>query len=242
MRHYFVQESPRIARGASPLLAEYAQGTWPHKLSARTYRRMHHKEQPGLFFPDAAQKIRQWRFNGEFGKGFQALCEVQMWCFGCDIRRKSGNLLTRYGFTRSKSSANSYGTSLYSKDFPCGFSLYLCGFAIVAAYPSATNTKAALLIRRFDSMPRLLPTTNALSQLCTPQDVAHAFIPSDELQYEDALTLFRKLAQELSQYERFIEEETESGYRGACISAAPRRYRTIDSRSLGSLWSELCLP
>lgn len=240
MRYCPVQENTGNSHGASPLPVLYGPNSWPQILSERSDINVQHPKHPGHFFPDAAQKLRQWRFNGEFGKRFKALCEVQMWCFGCDIRRKSGNLLVGYGFTRSKNYIRSYGTSYYSRYFPCGFSLHLCGFAMIATDTRATNTKAAILMRRFDSAPKLLPNPNKLSQHCTPQDLAHAFTPSVQAEYQEALFLFRKLTQELGRYEHYIEQEAESGYRSACISAAPRRCRTIKSGSLSRLWSELC--
>jgi hypothetical protein len=239
MRHHLAKETTENPLRASPPPEDYGPRSWPHKLSERRDINAYHLKYADRFFLDAAQKIQQWRFNGEFGKRFKALCELQMWCFGCDIRRRSGNLLVDYGFTRSKNALKSYGTSHYSREFPCGFAIQLCGFAIIGTHRSATNSEPAILMRRFDSTPKLLPNLNQLSQPCTPHDLAHAFTPSGAAEYQDALTLFRKLTQELARYERHIEQVTESGYRSACISSAARRYRTVDSESLSSLWSNL---
>ena len=102
-------------------------------------------------FPRSTEKLSSWSFTGEFGRNFEKLVNLQMWCFGCDIRNVEGNLLTEFGFTRTRPPAARHGSTRYSLVRDSGYSIHLWGFGMIIE-----DGKAALCLKRFERVPRLL--------------------------------------------------------------------------------------
>jgi hypothetical protein len=97
-------------------------------------------------------EVRAWRetMRGLKRQG-SALLDQQFWCWGCDIRHEE-NLFLSYGFTQTRASKDCGGT-YYTICSTCGGVLRLWGGTAVYM----DERLGALLIKRYDFEPRLLP-------------------------------------------------------------------------------------
>jgi hypothetical protein len=95
-------------------------------------------------FPRSREKLSSWSFTGEFGRNFEKLVNLQMWCFGCDIRNIEGNFLTEFGFIRTRPPPSRHGSTRYSLVRDSGYSIHLWGFGMIIE-----DGKAALCLKMF---------------------------------------------------------------------------------------------
>lgn len=183
-------------------------------------------------FPKATVKISNWVFNGEFGKNFARVLDLQMWCFGCDIRKREGNLLIKSGFTRHRSPDQRTG-SRYSKGLSDHTHMYLWGFALVIS-----SFESGLCLRRHQQIPTFSPSLRIHDDSWSPWDIPQFSHPDSELQRFRAQTLLRICALEMQQYEDFINRVSETNYRLKCLKSK-RSYKKMVGTSLFEAWGEL---
>ena len=93
--------------------------------------------------------------EGVFKTGI-GLIDQEMWCWGCDVRRAEGNLLTQYGFTKRPSPEPRYHSAytLYGV-IPDG-TLTLWGWGLWIAAPE----RGSLFISRDRFRVRWIPQTD----------------------------------------------------------------------------------
>lgn len=97
--------------------------------------------------------MRAWlSFPTEIRKLGVDLLNQQMWLFGCDVRRKQGNLLLDYGFERTRPPEGVKGSSRYARQMPNGDFLVLWGFGL---YLESTCGQG-LFLKRYEFSPRLM--------------------------------------------------------------------------------------
>jgi hypothetical protein len=171
-------------------------------------------------FPRYVEKLASWSFNGEFGRSFGRLVNLQMWCFGCDIRRAEGNILTEFGFTRVRPPPAMHGSSRYSSFCKSGYTLYLWGFGMVIA-----GRNSALCIKRFERAPRLFEGEFVPEGVFKPHDLPLFHEPRTTSLQESARQLLKSLCRELYAYERYISRTVPLSYRRACIQTSPKEAR-----------------
>ncbi len=187
-------------------------------------------------FQHGKHKLDSWAFSGEFGRHFGATFNLQMWCFGCDIRRPEGNLLLSYGFSRLKPPGDTYGSTHYTLDLGTHTKLHLLGFAI--ALEDATS---GLLLKRYERSPRLFKRQPIPSRLHRPHQLPNTFSPIDETERRESTRLLALLSQELSCYEEFIEKTTSTEFQISRRSSAPRISHLPKQMQLKQAWNSLAL-
>jgi len=184
-------------------------------------------------FPKASEKICRWAFNGEFGRNFAKIFDLQMWCFGCDIRIETGNILLQSGFTRYRPEGKITGSSHYSKKLSDSHELHLWGFAVVI-----TNYQHGVCLRRHERVPTFAHAPQVENYSWRPHDLPVFTSPKSELERKQASKLLLLCVSEISEYENTVEQIATPDYRNRCLSTR-RNYRKFRGISLSDAWKEL---
>jgi hypothetical protein len=187
-----------------------------------------------LLFPQASEKLKRWSFSGDFGRHFVAAYNLQMWCFGCDIRRIEGNLLIEYGYERHRAPTGSYGSSHYVLPLGADTHLHLLGFGLILHVADT-----GIVLKRHDKLPRLVTHWNVIPQLFEPHQLPTATIPHSIEDITTATHLLTLLTNELSKYEKFVSSSVDSHYAQKRRRTAPRAIRQSHRAELSAVWSGL---
>lgn len=184
-------------------------------------------------FPRANAKVPVWAFNGEFGRNFAAVVDLQMWCLGCDIKREAGNLLVEYGFSRRRPTGEITGCSHYFKEVDSNHTIHLWGFAVVI-----TTQECGLCLRRYERAP-LFSRNAAINQNAwRPQDIPKFKYPRTESEKLQAAELLEVCVYELKKYESMVQSLEKPQYRPSCLRDR-RRTKALREISLLEAWTEL---
>lgn len=184
-------------------------------------------------FPRAREKIPAWVFNGEFGKNFAATFDLQMWCLGCDIRRKTGNLLLEYGFSRRRPTGEITGSSYYFKELDSVHTMHLWGFAVVI-----TTKECGLCLHRHERIPLFSQKVDLNPNAWRPQELPKFKEPHEKQEKEKATELFKVCVSELRKYEAKIQHLEEPQYRSSCLRSR-KKIRALRKTTLLEAWTEL---
>lgn len=93
-------------------------------------------------------------------RALAGLLHQQCWLWGCDVRRREGNLLVGYGVHRIPPPAGTVGTSAYRARIDDETSLSLWGFG-VALVPSRGD---ALFLERYTPCPQAVAVADTLAR------------------------------------------------------------------------------
>jgi hypothetical protein len=184
-------------------------------------------------FPKASEKIFQWAFNGEFGRNFANIFDLQMWCFGCDIRNEKGNLLLQSGFSRYQPEGKITGSSHYSKKLFGTGELHLWGFAVVV-----TDQHHGICLRRHERVPTFADAPVIKDYTWRPHELPPFSYPKSDYEKGHANQLLLLCALEFGRYEDKIQRISRSDYRSNCLSSR-RNYRKYRGITLLEAWNEL---
>ncbi len=186
-------------------------------------RNRHHAAGLLLKLPDGVSKI---------GIG---LIDQQMWCWGCDVRRAEGNLLTQYGFIKRPSPEPRYHSAytLYSV-IPDG-ALTLWGWGLWIAAPE----RGSLFISRDRFRVRWI----AQPDLCPLAWQEHN-LPrgSADVRLTDALFLLREAVLWIARYEKWVGAHCDPTYRTRAIDTWPQRRQFkggISSEKVADQWEAI---
>lgn len=179
------------------------------------------------------EKLDRWSFSGPFGKHFEALVKLQMWCFGFDIRRPEGNLLLMFGFERSKLPIGQYGSSYYTKELDSMHTMHLWGFAMALERPGI-----GLLVKRNERTPRMYDGMRIESPFWHPQDLPRGYTPREGTSLSIAKELLRRLTAALSDYEQFVADTTPRSFQTLRSAGAPLRSGKLPKGTLTQCWRE----
>jgi len=160
-----------------------------------------------------------------------ALLDQQMWCFGCDIRRQSGNALLAYGFERSRPPEDMKGSSQYCLRLEDGTRLVLWAFGL---YFGAAP-QGGLLLRRYEFSPRLLPDPG---QAWKSENLPRPRLPACRADCEQARELLPAALRWLAGYEDWALAQLGVEYRTNCLAAWPKRAATKPEET-PQAWREL---
>jgi hypothetical protein len=190
-------------------------------------------ESPCLF-PHAAEKLERWSFTGDFGRNLVRLVNLQIWCFGCDIRREEGNLLAEYGFSRFRPSGDTHGSSRYSKMLGEGLALHLWGFGMVL-----THSSGSIWMKRFERFPRISDTSPCFRNVCRPHDLHEFREVSAPSEVHRARSLLAMMISEVVQYESFVRDSSPGAHYRQRIATAPKEGRLKYGVEPVAAWREL---
>jgi hypothetical protein len=176
------------------------------------------------------------RFNKSVSRFAAALVDAQFWCWGCDVRRKEGNLLLAHGFTRVASEANKSATR-YVRTLDCGCTLTLWGWGMVCA---PCTGKHGALLRRQGAVLRMVRLEHGQIEAGTAEELVLV-----DGRHRADIRLSQKLVQTMlgwaADYEAAIAQEMGSAYREAQLGAWPERRKTtgISPSQFSSSWRML---
>jgi hypothetical protein len=190
-------------------------------------------ESPSLF-PHAAEKLESWSFSGDFGRNLVRLVNLQMWCFGCDIRREQGYLLAEYGFSRFRQPADTHGSSRYSKILGEGHALHLWGFGMVL-----THSTGSIWMKRYERFPRICDASPCLRSVFRPHDLHEFREVSSTFVVHRAQSLFAMMISEAFRYESFVRDSSPSDHYRQRIATAPKEGRLKYGVEPVDAWREL---
>ncbi len=133
----------------------------------------------------------------------------QCWCWGCDVRRRGGNLLMLHGATRVRPPGGDRRRSTaYHVDVDHDGWAVLWGFGL-AVVPARG---LPVLLFRFDPEPRLVHDANALRSVWSPADLPSHDAARVAPAWWSALTMFRWIAS----YEAWVIEHAGADWRRQC--------------------------
>ena len=159
-----------------------------------------------------------------------------MWCWGCDVRASTGNLLVAYGFERRPStdprdnSAYTYATSPTS-------SLTVWGFGLVYACESL----GSMLLHRQRFDPRYADAVYLALQAWTPKQLPPFRRPADAGERERLQRLLVAALGCIAAYERWLGEQTTADYRSSAVQSWPqrRRLKGVPAGEMADAWNAL---
>jgi hypothetical protein len=136
----------------------------------------------------------------------------QCWCWGCDIRYPAGNLLLRHGATRLRPIEPRSGRSTaYHLQLDGGGGMVLWGFGLAIAPARGL----AVLLLRYDPLPRLIHEVVALRTVWAPSDLPPYETTDSAPAWWSALAAFRWIAS----YERWVIEAAGPDWRRHCATS-----------------------
>lgn len=167
----------------------------------------------------------------------EALIEQQMWCWGCDVRRKEGNLLLTYGFARRPSPQTRWH-SAYTRAAQSGYFLTLWGWGLWIAAPDI----GSLFLGRSGFRLGYTPQTDLYPQAWQPDQLPPLHEPRDPQEQHNALTLLGEALDRIAAYEAWLTTQLPIDYRTQTIAAWPlrRRYHGgVTASELAPSWHTL---
>lgn len=197
-------------------------------------RHSHNMDNHHLLFPRHTEKLASWSFNGVFGRNFARLINLQMWCFGCDIRRPEGNLLIEYGFTRERPCETTCGSSRYAKDTKSGMSLSIWGFGLLL-----TDESSALYLRRFTRVPKVLFGRFDTTRIHKPHAMSKFREPTTRSEIEQGRRLLYALREELVCYEHYVAHRASDLFTTRRLVTAPKGSDYLRGWELKDAWLSL---
>lgn len=146
------------------------------------------------------------------------LLDLQMWCWGCDVRRQEGNLLTAYGLTRLPSPEPRYRSA-----YTCGLCencrLTLWAWGLWLADPQFGSLYLSRSRFQIRTSGTAHPQPNAWNENALPATAA----PQTEAEWHASFQLFAAVCAWVGAYEQWVTAATERGYREAAAASWPQR-------------------
>lgn len=162
------------------------------------------------------------------------LLDLQLWCWGRDVRHPEGNLLLRNGFQRERPPKTTAGSSAYHLRTAGGLELTLWGYGIHARRPN----EPGVFLKRFGFAPRWTPASTNTTRHRHVQDWKHARAPRHDEEQLLILSLLRDLTDWIAQYENEINDAIGLGWREQCLRNWHKE-ACVPATALASAWAEL---
>lgn len=139
------------------------------------------------------------------------LLNQQMWLLGCDLRRRDGNLLLKYGFEKFRPPENIKGSTCYCKYVGEHEWLMLWGFGLFLQ----NKNEKGIFLKRYEFTPRLMSfpaSTWSIEQM----PCSHAPHCVDEC--EQCKSLMSKACVWFAEYETWVLQNAGLEYRKDCLA------------------------
>ncbi len=172
-----------------------------------------------------------FKFTRKSRRLMLALFESQMWCWGADIRRPEGNLLTEFGFTKIRPEGCGCGSTHYyfNQD---SLSVHLWGFAALFTIPEF----GTLTLYRHKWEPRWSKEILNLNNLWRAGDLPRLGMPTDSCDYERAAAIFKEAVSFMARYEVYVKNTVGDRYRADVFRSHPKPRRLYTTSSLVEGW------
>jgi hypothetical protein len=148
-----------------------------------------------------------------FRRWAAGLFDQQMWCFGRDIARAGGNILSDLGMCQYRSGEPNRGSTLYTAAVEPGGSVFLWGFGAMYAEPG----RGGVFVRRYDFAPRLTARETALG-VHEPERLGGLVHPTTGREVTTLRTLLPRLVGWFARYEHWVAETFGAAYREQCLA------------------------
>ena len=158
------------------------------------------------------------------------LLDQQLWCWGCDIRRAEGNLLSAYGLVKLSAPEGVKQSSAYTLCFVNGAQITLWAFGVFYGAPE----RGGIFVKRggFTALytpAQRLPTTRwCAAPQGAPPDTAQACAHT--------VHLLAALSAWIADYEAWIARQTSPDYRAACVEAWFAHKRAVAAEAMIEAW------
>jgi hypothetical protein len=162
------------------------------------------------------------------------LAQQQLWCWGADIRRTEGNLLIRYGMTKTPiMHAERERRSRYTACVGPGAKMTLWGAGLLYADAAL----GALYLDRFDTTPRYSEDWQAASHVLEPTALPTVRPPRTWSELCRSRRLILGICTWVAAYEQWVANECGTNYRAQTIAA--RKGDPIDAQRVVAAWREI---
>lgn len=165
------------------------------------------------------------------------LFDQQMWCWGCDVRRKAGNLLLAYGAEKRPSPDARYH-SAYTFTLSDHAVLNLWGWGIWIAH----TQWGSLFVGRSRFRVRYSADVIRMPDAWRARDLPVMSGPRDETEAAYAADLLASALNWIGNYESWLCGQVETDYRERVINKWPQRKRHkggIPAAEMPARWFEL---
>jgi hypothetical protein len=165
----------------------------------------------------------------------EALLDQQMWCWGCDVRRASGNLLTQYGCIKRSSPDPRFHSAYTRQDVLPGGALTLWGWGVWIAAPD----HGSLFVSRNRFTVRWLPHVDIAPIAWQERDLPLGCTLHDP---SDALSLLCAACRWIADYEGWVMGCCNPSYRAQALEAWPARRRFkggVSAEHMATQWNEM---
>lgn len=146
------------------------------------------------------------------------LLHHECWCWGCDIRRKEGNLLLKYGFERMAPAEGQMGTSRYELAFAGTEKLALWGFGLGCC----DLELGTIYLNRYQFSPRITVSTD-WSRIWREADIEGLRPPDAGVEQACVTLLMRQAVRWIIHYETWVRQTCGRDYRRCCLDEWPQR-------------------
>jgi hypothetical protein len=136
-----------------------------------------------------------------------------MWCWGCDVRRREGNVLLQYGCERWPPPAGIVGSSAYRLDVPPGRRVVLWGFGMFCG----DRADGGLFLKRFAFDPLWCPDPDLSAALWRPESPPEFHPPRAGAERSSALRLLSATMRWIAEYETWVQSALGVDYRRRCL-------------------------
>lgn len=163
----------------------------------------------------------------------RVLLDAQMWCFGRDVVRPSGNVLVAYGFSKERPPEGMNASSCYVRREDSMREIRLWGFG--AMYSEACVGSLFLERRKFS--PKLLANGHLDGMVWRLSDMPPSRKPRSEAEHAASWRLLGGACGWLSRYEAWVRSEYGGEYRRRCIASWPKK--AVPADGMAESWMEL---
>jgi hypothetical protein len=149
------------------------------------------------------------------GRFAAALLDQQMWCWGRDIRRRDGNVLLQYGFSRWRPPEGTLGSTAYQFDSPSSQQVVLWGFGLFYG----DGAEGGLYLKRYAFAPLWCPNPDLRAALWRPEELPEFHSPQTPFERNSVQRLLSAALRWTAGYESWVLAKLGPDYRRQCLAS-----------------------
>lgn len=138
------------------------------------------------------------------------LLHQQCWCWGCDIRNASGNLLMRNGCLRHRPPAEGIGSSCYETNLDSAQRILVWGFGVAFLSHSGDG----VFVHRNNFRPKLFSCPSSFPWTASELELSE---PQNSVSWFRALNYLRRTTEWITEYETSVAQIMGPKYRKRCL-------------------------
>ncbi len=180
---------------------------------------------------------KQLKIPKQLQQTARTLIDQQMWCWGCDVRRADGNLLSLYG-AHKRPSPNPRYHSAYMFQLEEQAVINLWGWGLWLAHPQ----QGSLFIARSRFKIYYTPEFIAEPDAWRKSDLPSMGLIRDNDQLTHANDLLAKAMHWIGTYEAWVNTQVNSDYREQIITKWPQKRRhknSVPATEMAEEWLKL---